>query len=712
MATSTDMLLTRKYKQESEELTARDEDSDEGELSTIESPSMLQRAGSLRSKSVSLDLPLPHSLDSDGEESLLTRSTPHGSAASTPHRDELSSGRASSPNNRPQLNGRQSPGSHPTLPPVTPRGEKSLNSSFNKRKTNWFSYSYKQKCEEFHRLFKDIPADERLLVDYSCALQKDILVHGRLYMSQNWICFYASIFKWETTVMIECKEIKSITKEKTARVIPNAIQINTLTDKYSFSSFSSRDKTYLLMFRVWQNSLLDKVMNQQQVWQLIHELYGSQLGITQSDDDYEAPTQDSDAQQTADTCSFAGSDNTGITNGLSSAMPSTAALDAVAGTDRKLDDVSKDLSSDLTDSTETDDDGDGEAVQCPSAHEHSDWVTLDLEVNFSVNQLFDLLFTDTPFFAAFLDSQGTTDINLGEWSEPDAEGVRRRENTFTIAVNASFGPKSTRSTETQYMRAESKPGSFYCIDCESLSDPSLPYGDNFYVWNRYCISRITKSSCHVVVRTKICYMKSVFALVKAVIDKNVRNGVNSYFKPLTEKLSRESDKMATSGEQPRKKKRYVRHRAASVHSRHSIHLSNGTVPGKSQPSSQQHQESNSSRKAAYITSTVRVMSALLIFLVIFNLLLFFKLWSLETRHAAMQMDSSTSGMYTHQELVDLLNKQKFLYEKDMNHWRETLESSTKLIYQLEESIEEIKLRQNILDTTISPEKLPESYSES
>lgn len=47
-------------------------------------------------------------------------------------------------------------------------------------------------------------------------------------------------------------------------------------------------------------------------------------------------------------------------------------------------------------------------MQCPSAHEHSDWVTLDLEVNFSVNQFFDLLFTDTPFFAGFLDSQGTT----------------------------------------------------------------------------------------------------------------------------------------------------------------------------------------------------------------------------------------------------------------------------------------------------------------
>ena len=36
--------------------------------------------------------------------------------------------------------------------------------------------------------------------DYSCALQKEILVHGRMFVTQNWICFYANIFRWETIV--------------------------------------------------------------------------------------------------------------------------------------------------------------------------------------------------------------------------------------------------------------------------------------------------------------------------------------------------------------------------------------------------------------------------------------------------------------------------------------------------------------------------------
>lgn len=40
---------------------------------------------------------------------------------------------------------------------------------------------------------------------------------------------------------------------------------------------------------------------------------------------------------------------------------------------------------------------------------------------------------------------------------------------------------------------------------------------------------------------------------------------------------------------------------------------------------------------------------------------------------------SSSGVYSHQDLLDILNKQKFLYEKDMNHWKSTLESSASLI---------------------------------
>jgi hypothetical protein len=58
-------------------------------------------------------------------------------------------------------------------------------------------------------------------------------------------------------------------KEKVAKVIPNAILITTESEKYFLTSFTSRDKTHLMLFRVWQNALMDKPMNPQELWQWV-----------------------------------------------------------------------------------------------------------------------------------------------------------------------------------------------------------------------------------------------------------------------------------------------------------------------------------------------------------------------------------------------------------------------------------------------------------
>ncbi|KAL7870382.1 hypothetical protein SRHO_G00078790 [Serrasalmus rhombeus] len=141
------------------------------------------------------------------------------------------------------------------------------------------SPTYKQRNEDFRKLFKQLPDTERLIVDYSCALQRDILLQGRLYLSENWICFYSNIFRWETLLTVRLKDICSMTKEKTARLIPNAIQVCTDTEKHFFTSFGARDRTYMMMFRLWQNALLEKC-------------YGNELGLTSDDEDYVPPDDD------------------------------------------------------------------------------------------------------------------------------------------------------------------------------------------------------------------------------------------------------------------------------------------------------------------------------------------------------------------------------------------------------------------------------------
>jgi hypothetical protein len=118
--------------------------------------------------------------------------------------------------------------------------------------------SHRQKNMELHRIFRSLDGSEKLVDDYSCALHRDILVHGRVYITQNWLCFYANIFTWETLLTIPFSRVTAITKERTAFVFPNAVQVTTTSEKYTFSSLMSRDITYNVLFKVWQNSLLNE----------------------------------------------------------------------------------------------------------------------------------------------------------------------------------------------------------------------------------------------------------------------------------------------------------------------------------------------------------------------------------------------------------------------------------------------------------------------
>ncbi|XP_028280382.1 protein Aster-A-like isoform X4 [Parambassis ranga] len=155
---------------------------------------------------------------------------------------------------------------------------------------NVLSPTYKQRNEDFRKIFKKLPDTERLIVDYSCALQKDILLQGRLYLSENWLCFYSNIFRWETTITILLKDVTSMTKEKTAKLIPNAIQISTDNEKHFFTSFGARDRSFMMIFRLWQNALLDKSLSPKELWHIVHQCYGTELGLTSEDDDYVSPT--------------------------------------------------------------------------------------------------------------------------------------------------------------------------------------------------------------------------------------------------------------------------------------------------------------------------------------------------------------------------------------------------------------------------------------
>ncbi|XP_007940408.1 GRAM domain-containing protein 2B [Orycteropus afer afer] len=114
------------------------------------------------------------------------------------------------------------------------------------RKKSSSSSQYKANMH-FHKLFLDVPTEEPLRQSFTCALQKEILYQGKLFVSENWICFYSKVFGKDTKISIPAFSVTLIKKTKTALLVPNALIIATVTGRYIFVSLLCRDSTYKLL---------------------------------------------------------------------------------------------------------------------------------------------------------------------------------------------------------------------------------------------------------------------------------------------------------------------------------------------------------------------------------------------------------------------------------------------------------------------------------
>ncbi|XP_010885713.2 GRAM domain-containing protein 2A isoform X1 [Esox lucius] len=100
----------------------------------------------------------------------------------------------------------------------------------------------------FHKLFQEIPAEEKLIHAFTCSLQKELLYHGKLYVSDNYVCFYSSVLLKDTKVVIGASTIEEVKKQNAAL---SMLSIRT-TDrsKYSFVSLRSRQVCYNTLLSV------------------------------------------------------------------------------------------------------------------------------------------------------------------------------------------------------------------------------------------------------------------------------------------------------------------------------------------------------------------------------------------------------------------------------------------------------------------------------
>ncbi|XP_054251485.1 protein Aster-B isoform X1 [Indicator indicator] len=665
----------------------------------------------------------------------------------------------------------------------------------SKKSQSWYNHerqyirrvlspTYKQRNEDFRKLFKQLPDTERLIVDYSCALQRDILLQGRLYLSENWICFYSNIFRWETLLTVRLKDICSMTKEKTARLIPNAIQVCTDTEKHFFTSFGARDRTYMMMFRLWQNALLDKPLCPKELWHFVHQCYGNELGLTSDDEDYvppdddfntmgcscserckhktlcslwrlsyceEIPVEENEVNDSSSKSSMEAkpeaSPQLPKKSVTASTLTSTGSSEAPASFDGVLPEeeevvaespVEKDLGianimgekieiigpvtspsldfndnedipTELSDSSETHDEGEVQAF-----YEDLNGRQYVNEVfNFSVDKLYDLLFTDSQFQRDFMEQRRFSDIIFHPWKKED-NGNQTRVILYTITLTNPLAPKTATVTETQTMYKASQESECYVIDAEVLTH-DVPYHDYFYTINRYTLTRVARNKSRLRVSTELRYRKQPWGLVKSFIEKNFWSGLEDYFRHLESELAKtESSYLAEVHRQSPKEKvakqaAVRRRKRAHTHLRvphleevlspvttptdeevaHRIKHVAGSTQTRHIP-----EESSSGFHLQSVSKLLLVISFVICFslvlLVILNMMLFYKLWMLEyttqtlTAWQGLRLQERLPQSQT--EWAQLLESQQKYHDLELQKWREIIKSSVMLLDQMKDSL--------------------------
>ncbi len=375
----------------------------------------------------------------------------------------------------------------PYVPPISPAESLAELKDVN--------YASSKRNAEFHSMFKKIPKNERLLEDYSCALQKDILIQGRMYITERHICFNSNILGWVTSIIIPLQEIVQLEKKSIAGLFPNSIVIQTLHQKYVFASFLARDVTFDLITNIWNKLVRGPNGNIDMQVDLDDDFSGSDMGSDLDESD------DYDSNDEFD-----------------------------------------------TDFDGTSSDGEDEDVltkHSPTEPEHKE-VSGETKIRQGnieapLTKVFQMLFgDDTSNYKKIIEAQKNKDISSIPKFQKNGDDVAKREFTYIKPLNGPVGPKETSCQVVETL--DFKNFDSYVLVTQNTKTPDVPSGNSFSVQTQIYLSWGGNNSTDVTVYTSIQWTGKSW--IKSAIEKGTIDGQKESIGILIDELQ----KMLSSSE--------------------------------------------------------------------------------------------------------------------------------------------------------------------
>ncbi|KAK7206824.1 hypothetical protein BZA70DRAFT_255488 [Myxozyma melibiosi] len=397
----------------------------------------------------------------------------------------------------------------------TPTGLSSIAPQISQQpRVTGFAVANKKRNREFHQLFRSVPEDDYLIEDYGCALSREILLQGRLYISEQHICFNSNIFGWVTNLVISFDEVVAIEKKTTAGLFPNAIVVQTLHARNVFASFISRDSTYELMCSIWHNGELPS---------------GTPSGS--SDEESDSEREEADGERGGDGSDADGDGNSGDGDGDGK------------GNGDGLDEKQLELIGPLKHAPTT--------CGCPP-NEHYEKIVCDEKFNVPVGRLCTLLWGDDSTWMMNYTTNTLKNFDMTKPTpfEPDAQGHRARTFSYIKPLNASIGPKQTKCLTTETL-------TFWDFNDHvtvvvSTETPDVPNGNLFVTKTKYCITWAENNTTRMLIMCTVEW--SGKSWIKGPIEKGANEGQAQSAKDLVAALNHEFQPKATTKSKKKKQK--------------------------------------------------------------------------------------------------------------------------------------------------------------
>lgn len=363
-----------------------------------------------------------------------------------------------------------------------------------------FAVANPKRNRDFHNLFRSVPDDDYLIEDYSAALQREILLHGRLYISEGHICFSSNILGWVTNLVMSFDEVISVEKKSTAMIFQNGIVIQTLQARNVFASLLSRDLTYDLIISIWKISHpnLKSSLNGAPVEGIgtgdKTEKAGSVIEDgSVSEEIYDEDEEDDDDEgdgnlMDANDVSTVGSEIGDATKAVIRKASALAVGAPANGGTVKPSDALESAPAGAIATVDFPGPATHEPTDCGDQSAHHEKVLIDTTISAPLGKIYSLMFG--PASGAFMrrwliEDQKSLDLQLEDDKKGLGADCKSMNFSYIKPLGGSIGPKQTRCMISQSLEQFDLEKAV-TVAC-STQNPDVPSGNVFMVKTRYCL---------------------------------------------------------------------------------------------------------------------------------------------------------------------------------------------------------------------------------